>query len=289
MNKISVGDMVTRRSYGEDIVFYVRDIVGTEKPIAQLIGVNVRLYADSFLDDLIVLYYRVKPSSPSTFKTLVSQIMLHHSKPVISSNNRLEATPTDFLPLPGKVLHIDGEEHYLKQCMGLYKSLNVPARGIHIPERDQPHQVKAALEEHNPDILVITGHDGLLRKQSDRDYLIHYRSSQYFVEAVKRARSYEPDRDALVIIAGACQSHFEALIRAGANFASAPERVMIHCYDPVFIAEKLAYTPFTKVVDVRGLLTATISGKDGIGGIETKGKLRQAFPRIKNWIPANTF
>lgn len=289
MNRINVGDMVTRRSYGEDIVFYVRRIVGTEKPIAQLIGVNVRLSADSYFDDLIVLDYRVKPSKPSMFKTLVSQIMLQHSKPVISSSNRIEATPTDSLPIPGKVLHLDGEKHYLNQCMGLYKSLNVPARGMHIPESEQPKKVKALLEEHNPDILVITGHDGLLRKQSDREYLTHYRSSQYFVDAVKQARSHEPDRDALVIIAGACQSYFEALINAGANFASAPERVMIHCYDPVFIAEKLSYTPFTQVVDVRSLLKATISGKDGIGGIETKGKLRQGFPRIKNWIPANTF
>jgi len=117
--------------------------------------------------------------------------------------------------------------------------------------------------------------------------LSHYRSSQYFVETVKQARLFDSNRDGLVIIAGACQSHFEALIAAGANFASAPERVMIHCYDPVFIAEKLAYTPFTQVINLRELLQGTISGKDGIGGIETKGKLRYGFPRIKTWIPTN--
>ena len=32
----------------------------------------------------------------------------------------------------------------------------------------------------------------------------------------------------LIIVAGACQSHFEALLQAGANFASSPGSVLIH-------------------------------------------------------------
>jgi len=287
MRKINVGDMVTRRSYGEDIVFYVRRILGKDQPIAQLIGVNVRLFADSPLDDLIVLDYRAKPASSSMVKSLISRIMLQRTKPSSQAEFRLEAVGADYVPLPGRVLHIDGEEHYLQQCLSLYANLNVPAVGLHIPEAEQPLKIRSVLETYNPDILVITGHDGLLRKQGNRDLLSHYRSSQYFVETVKQARLFDSNRDGLVIIAGACQSHFEALIAAGANFASAPERVMIHCYDPVFIAEKLAYTPFTQVINLRELLQGTISGKDGIGGIETKGKLRYGFPRIKTWIPTN--
>ena len=197
------------------------------------------------------------------------------------------SSPCRLCPHTGQSAHIDGEEHYLKQCLTLYRNLSVPVIGLQIPEAEQPRKIREVLEKHRPDILVITGHDGLLRKQGSRDFLINYRSSQYFVETVKQARLYDTNRDGLAIIAGACQSHFESLIEAGANFASAPERVMIHCYDPVFVAEKLAYTPFTQVVDLPELFYTTISGKDGIGGIETRGKLRQGFPGLSRGCRRN--
>lgn len=289
MANICVGDMVTRRSYGEDIVFYVRRIIGSEPAIAHLVGVNVRLCADSPLDDLIVQDYRHKPITHTAIKNIVAQVMLKRTKPPRESEHRIEAVGDKYVVIPGNVLHIDGEEHYLKQSLALYKSLNVPAVGFHIPESNQPKKIRSILEEYNPDIVVITGHDGLLRKQGSRDFLINYRTSHFFVETVKQARLFNANRDGLVIVAGACQSHFEALIKAGANFASSPERVMIHCYDPILIAEKLAYTSFNKTINVPELLHTTISGKDGIGGIETKGKLRNGFPRIKDWIPANFF
>lgn len=280
--RIKVGDMVTRRSHGEDIVFYVTRIIGTDQPIAQLIGVNVRLFADSPCDDLIVLNYRIKNPTSSALKTLINQIVIKQTKPASKIEERQPAKGL-LVPVPGKVLHIDGEQHYLEQSLSLYKNLNVPVIGRYISEVDQPQQIKHVLAEHKPDILVITGHDGLLRRPGSRDFLINYRSSQYFVNAVKQARLYETDKDSLVIIAGACQSHYEALMEAGANFASAPERVMIHCYDPVFIAEKISYTSFTKVVDIFELLQSTISGYDGIGGLETRGKLRYAYPHANNW------
>jgi len=289
MKKVNVGDMVTRRSYGQDIVFYVRRILGTDPPVAQLIGVNVRLFADSPLDDLVVLDYRIKPSSPSGLKSAISQIVLQRAKPDSQQHYRLEVVRSDYVPVPGKVLHVDGEEHYLNQCLALYRNLNVPVIGLHIPEVEQPKRIREVLEKYQPDILVITGHDGLLRRSGSRDFLANYRSSQYFVETVRQARLYDSNRDGLAIIAGACQSHFESLIEAGANFASAPERVMIHCYDPVFVAEKLAYTPFTQVVNLPELFGTTISGKDGIGGIETRGKLRQGFPRIESWLPSESY
>ncbi len=42
-----------------------------------------------------------------------------------------------------------------------------------------------------------------------------------------------------VIFAGACQSYFEAIISAGANFASSPARILIDFLDPIMVAEKL--------------------------------------------------
>ena len=46
--------------------------------------------------------------------------------------------------------------------------------------------------------------------------------------------------------AGACQSHFEALIRAGANFASSPSRINIHALDPVYVVGKISFTSFMR-------------------------------------------
>jgi spore coat assembly protein len=84
--------------------------------------------------------------------------------------------------------------------------------------------------------------------------------------------------DDLVIFAGACQSHYEALLAAGANFASSPQRVMIHAYDPVFVVEKIAYTSIFDPISIREVITDTITGFSGIGGVETRGKFRLGLP-----------
>ena len=44
-----IGDLVTRNSYHNDLLFKIIDI---EDNIAYLKGIDVRLYADSELDDL---------------------------------------------------------------------------------------------------------------------------------------------------------------------------------------------------------------------------------------------
>ena len=54
-----IGDLVTRNSYNNDIVF---KIINISDSIAYLKGTNIRLYADSKLDDLKIL--QKKLSSP---------------------------------------------------------------------------------------------------------------------------------------------------------------------------------------------------------------------------------
>ena len=147
------------------------------------------------------------------------------------------------------------------------------------PEQEQPEQVKRYLMEFTPDILILTGHDGLLKGKKGFSCLENYRNSRSFVRAVRKAREFEPGRDDLIIFAGACQSHYESLIHAGANFASSPRRVLIHAYDPVFIAEKVAFTPFNQMVPITETLRDTITGTDGVGGIETRGRLRIGYPK----------
>src|SRR5690606_35734653 len=107
-----------------------------------------------------------------------------------------------------------------------------------------------------------------------------YKNSLHFIRAVRVARQYERNRDSLSIVAGACQSHFEALLQAGANFASSPGRVMIHALDPVQIASRISYTSIRDTVDMEDIIKHTVSGLKGIGGIESKGSYRVGLPLL---------
>ena len=74
--------------------------------------------------------------------------------------------------------------------------------------------------------------DGMLKKGKKYNDIFNYRNSRYFIETVKEARKYDKEKEEkLVIFAGACQSYFEALISAGANFASSPARILIDFLD----------------------------------------------------------
>ena len=106
-----------------------------------------------------------------------------------------------------------------------------------------------------------------------------YKNSSNFVEAIKKARRYEKSHEKLIIIAGACQSDYEELIKAGANFASSPKRINIHALDPAVIATKMSLSNVNEDIDLKKLLETTKYGKDGIGGIKTKGTMYVGYPR----------
>ena len=107
----------------------------------------------------------------------------------------------------------------------------------------------------------------------------NYKSSNEFVSAIKAARQFENSHEKLIIIAGACQSNYEELIKAGANFASSPKRINIHALDPAIIASYLALYDRNKTVDLIDLLGKTKSGSEGMGGVVTKGCMFVGYPR----------
>lgn len=119
----------------------------------------------------------------------------------------------------------------------------------------------------------------MIRSNDDFGDLLNYRNSKYFVDSVTNLREYEPNYDDLVIFAGACQSCYESILDAGANFASSPKRVLIHCLDPVFLCERIAYTNIASVVEIEQAIGNTLTGIDGIGGLQTRGKYREGFPK----------
>jgi spore coat assembly protein len=240
--------------------------------------------ADAPVEDLIkpdtsyIREYRrrfIKRTNNCMRKTLARKIK---EKTNVQAQTNLQA-PESFFDLPGRVLHVDGNKEYLNLCLALYEQLGIKAKGIHIPENEQPASVPDLIQEHSPDIIVLTGHDGVKNVGQPYSDLNNYYNSRRFGDAVKAARRVDCDRDNLVIFAGACQSHYESLLESGANFASAPLRVLIHAFDPVFIVEKVAFTPINQTVSTSEAVANTITGIKGIGGIETRGKFRRGFPK----------
>lgn len=244
-----VNDLVSRKSYGNDVVF---KIIKIDEDIAYLTGIDIRLCADSSLDDL-VLVDRLS-NSDNNFYEKIDEIR--------------NFTRSDYFYLPGKILHIDGDKEYLDRCLDFYKKANVLAFGVYSPENKMPENIEKYLEDINPDIVVITGHDSKIKN-----------NSTYFCEAVKVCRKYQKDYDKLIIIAGACQSEYENLIRSGANFASSPKKINIHALDPAIIALSLSLTDKDKQIDLLSLLEKTSNGKDGMGGVKTKGVMTMGYPR----------
>ena len=103
--------------------------------------------------------------------------------------------------------------------------------------------------------------------------LSNYRNSKYFIQTVREARRYDRDYNKdTVIFAGACQSFFEALIMAGANFASSPARILIDYKDPLKVAENIALTNCYKYITIDDISSKLRDGKKGIGGIGSHGK-----------------
>ncbi len=277
------GDIVSRKSYGGDILFKVTGIDKDGTTIS-LKGLNVRLIADAPPNDLErasprQVYEYSKDFSKITHDRVRKMVKARWRERGSASGNDREVAQSEFFEVPGRVLHLDGDEEYLDECLKTYKQLNITARGLSYSEREQPKVIYKVLKENPTDILVLTGHDGLVRGCKDFSCLDSYRSSKYFVESVSIARAYEPSRDSLVIFAGACQSHYEAILQAGANFASSPKRILIHAFDPVFIVERVALTPIYETVSLKDIIHNTVTGTDGVGGIETRGQLRLGYPR----------
>ena len=250
----NIGDYVTRKKYNNDIVFTIVDIKGD---IYYLKGVFVRLFADSYASDLVL--YNDNTDSDKFLPNILEYRELDRN---------------EYFYLPGIILHLDGDEDYLDKCMNFYKKNKIRAYGLYMDEKEMSSQIISLLKKYKPDILVLTGHDAFSRNKNDK-----YRNTSDFVEAVKKAREYEKSHEKLFIIAGACQSNYEDLIKAGANFASSPKRINIHALDPAIVAACLSFSNKNSDIDIIKILDKTKYGPSGMGGIITKGSMYVGYPR----------
>ena len=279
MEKIKKGQIVGRKSYGKDIIFKVSNIIEkTNKKIAILNGVIERIEADSEISDLELI-------EKNKVKEILKKLDNRLEKRVINTKNHFKdrnykiglltnSTKAKEKIVSGKILHLDGDRKYSEKSYRYYKKLGLNAVVKNISEYRQSKVVYQLLQTYDPDILVITGHDGMIKSGTRYNDIYNYRNSRYFIETVKEARRYDKENDKkIVIFAGACQSYFEAIISAGANFASSPARILIDFLDPLVVAEKVALTEKYRYITIDDIAYELRDGKDGVSGIGANGKM----------------
>ena len=241
-----IGDYVTRKKYNNDILFKIKDI---KKDNIILCGVNLRLYADSNENDLVLSNIRNDKEDE------IEEIRLDNK----------------YFYIPGIILHLDSDKDYLDKCIKYYKKLKIRCYGELLDEEKYIYNIEKLINKYKPTIVVITGHDAYYKNNK-------YKNSKYFIETVKYIRNNMNRKD-IIIISGACQSDFYNLIKNGSNFASSPSHINIHALDPAIIAANIALLDKNTTVDLDNLLSKTKYGSDGIGGIETNGVMIIGYPR----------
>ena len=271
MEKIRKGDIVGRKSYGKDILFSVKNIIDTPKgKLIILRGIIDRIEADSYIEDLEKMDKNYVKEKLEYFNKRAEKRFEELKKHKLDIKNKRIIDKI----LTGKILHLDGDKKYSEKSFRYYKKLGLNVIVKNIPEYKQPRQVYQLLKIYKPDILVITGHDGMIKKGKGYYDLYNYRNSRYFIETVKEARRYDRENEKnLVIFAGACQSYFEAIISAGANFASSPARILIDFLDPLIVAETIALTERYKYVTIDDIASELRDGKNGVSGVGANGKM----------------
>ena len=274
MYKVKKGDVVGRISYGKDILFKVENIVRCSdgKKVAILKGLIIRIEADANLEDLVLIEKQqiqnnmrsLEDKLENKIKMYVKKHMYKEKRKFLGRSNQEEN---------GKVLHLDGDKRYTDKSIRYYKKLEIEAVVRNVPENRQEYVVVDLLNRYNPDILVITGHDGMIKNGTGYNDVYNYRNSKYFINTVREAKKWASmtGKD-LVIFAGACQSYYEALVAAGANFASSPARVLIDFLDPLVVAEKVATTEDYKYITINDIADELRDGTRGINGMGARGK-----------------
>ena len=261
------GDIVGRKSYGKDILFVVEKIIRTNNNFSYAIlkGLTYRIEADSPTSDL-ELISREKVNEH--IKILESRMETRIRK---CCNSKARQTRDGYV-YTGRILHLDGDKKYSEKSAKYYRDIGLNAEVRNIAENRQAGMVRGLLERYKPDILIITGHDAMIKNGKQYNDIYNYKNSRYFINTVREARRWNTGGKDLVIFAGACQSFFEAIMESGANFASSPARVLIDFMDPLIVAEKVATTENYKYITIRDIAPEIRDGTKGIGGIGARGK-----------------
>lgn len=106
MHEIKKGDIVSRKSYGNDIIFEVKRIMkikGNEK-VLLLKGLDVRIEADAPLDDVQIVTSQEREKRETELENKIISKIKKEKVTNENRNNKMEYT--------GRILHLDGDAHY---------------------------------------------------------------------------------------------------------------------------------------------------------------------------------
>lgn len=269
------GYMVARKSYNRDVIFVIEKIIKRKEQVdyAILSGLTIRIKADAPVTDLELVKKEDVEKTLKDIEKIITKRAENINKFKLGKLNLNKiAKRYKEIIYTGKILHLDGDRKYMEKSIRYYRQLGLNAVVKNIPENRQPMMVRGLLERYKPDILIITGHDAMIKKGKDFNNIYNYRNSKYFIETVRQARRWQPDMNLLVIFAGACQSYFEEIMMAGANFASSPGRTLIDFVDPLIVAEKVATTDKNCMVTIEQITSELKDGNESIGGTFAMGK-----------------
>ena len=285
MSKFNKKDIVARISYNKDVLFEITQIIKTsnDKRIYILKGITERIEADSPEEDLEKIDKRIASVKIRELEDKLYErikMCLKQQYCSIANNNNNKEKRGKIVNYPGKILHLDGDRRYSEKSIKYYKSLGLDAIVKNIPESKQPLMIRSLLDKYNPDVLIVTGHDGMIKKGTAYNDVYNYRNSRYFINTVNEARKWSKNKKDLAIFAGACQSYYEGIMVAGANFASSPARIMIDFIDPLIVAERIATTDNTKYLTIEDIKEELRDGDDGISGIGSVGKKVQIITNL---------
>lgn len=169
--KFKIGDLVTRKSHGNDIIF---EILNINYDTVVLKGIEVRLVADSGIDDLVKVVDDIDPYRCD--RELTEKAL-----------SALNLDRSEYFYLPGRILHIDADSNYLERCIKFYSDLKVEAYGVNMEEDEMERDIIKKLEEYKPDILVITGHDAYFKSKGSIKDLDNYQNSKNFCKGGKES------------------------------------------------------------------------------------------------------
>ena len=105
MQKIKRGDCVTRKSYGNDVIFSIKRIIklSNKKEIAILKGIYIRIEADAPIEDLQIVN---KQEQEKYEKELEERIINRSQREKIKKESRRKE-----VVCTGRILHLDGDTH----------------------------------------------------------------------------------------------------------------------------------------------------------------------------------
>ena len=122
--------------------------------IAILKGITVRIVADAYLNDLIVIS---EEEADNCLRSLDTQIekrvnrFLQKYNKIIKHNERNAENEKS-----GLILHLDGDKLYSEKTSRYYKKMGINAVVKNVPENKQPLLVKEDLQKYSPDVLILT-------------------------------------------------------------------------------------------------------------------------------------